>query len=293
MSGGASTANMDDTFVAATFEARILPEIKAAVTSRNFLRWAPAGNSTAHSFSLLGDPGTSAALTEGTLYQTVTDITTSKQTATASEVGLMSTVSDVLIKVSLLDAIATVSAVLTRATLVKWETDLSAIVSFSSSTTAASTMTTSDLLAAISAIEQRDAATGPLVAYLHPKQTGELREGVASTTALVTAREGGFDGGSESVPMGPVTGEGSNRGYFGNLYDVDIFQTSLVASSSGLRQGGVFVSGQSLGAKEIWGPRIETERRAALRGFYVVSSACYGLVGVETVNRGQMLKSAA
>jgi hypothetical protein len=287
MAGGATTANMDDTFVAATFEARILPELRPALTSRAFIRWAPDGNSTAHSFSLLGDPGASGAMTQGTDFTSVTDITTTKQTATASEVGIMSTVSDVLIKVSLLDAISTVSELLKRSTLEKWETDVAAIADdFGSSTTAASVLTTSDLLAAISAIEQRDAATGPLVAYLHPKQTGELRDQIAATTAIKTAREDG-------VPMAPVTGETNGRGYFGNLFDVDIFQTSLVASSGGLRQGSVFVAGQCIGAKEIWGPRIETERRASLRGFYVVSSADYGLVGVEVTNRGQMLKSAA
>ena len=288
MSGGATTANMDDTFVAALFESRILPELRPSVTgSRSFIRWGPTGNSTAFSFSLLGDPGASEAMTQGTDYTTVTDITTSAVTATASEVGLMTTVSDVLIKVSLLEAIGTVSATLTRSTLEKWETDVAGVADgFTSSTTAASTLTPADLLAAISAIEQRDAATGPLVGYLHPKQTGELRSEVSVTTAIKTAQEGG-------VPMGAVTGETNSRGYFGNLFDVNIYQTSLVASSASLRQGSIFVSGQCIGGYEIWGPRIETERRASLRGFYVVSSADYGLAAVETVNRGQMLKSAA
>jgi hypothetical protein len=278
---------MDDTFVAATFEARILDELRPSMTSRNFLRWAPDGPSTAHSFSLLGDPGPSGAMTEGTDFTSVTDITTSKNTVTASEVGILSTVSDVLIKVSLLDAVSTTSATLTRSTLEKWETDVAAIAdNFSSVTTAASTLTPSDLLAAISAIEQRDASTGQLVAYLHPKQTGELRQEIAATTALRTAAESG-------VPLRAVSAETNGRGYFGNLFDVDIYQTSLVASSSSLRQGSVFVSGQCIGAKELWGPRIETERRASLRGFYVVSSACYGVGNVEVTNRGQMLKSAA
>ena len=279
---------MNDTFVAALFEARILPELRPSVTgSRSFIRWGPTGNSNAFTFSLLSDPGVSTGFTEGTDYTSVTEITTSPATATASEVGLMTTVSDVLIKVSLLDAIGTVSGSLTRGTLEKWETDVAAVVDgFGTSTTAASTLTTQDLLAAISAIEQRDAATGPLVGYLHPKQSGELRSDISATTALKTAAESG-------VPMGAVTGETNGRGYFGNLFDVDIYQTSLVASSAGLRQGSVFVSGQCIGGYEIWGPRIETERRASLRGFYVVSSACVGVAAVETTNRGQMLKSAA
>lgn len=286
MSGGASTTNMDDTFVAATFEARILDELRPSMTSRNFLRWAPDGPSTAHSFSLLGDPGPSGAMTEGTDFTSVTDITTSKNTATASEVGILSTVSDVLLKVSLLDAVSTVSALLTRSTQEKWETDVAAIAdNFNSSTTAASTLTPADLLSAISAIEQRDAATGPLVGYLHPKQIGELRSEVVATTAIQTAQE--------SIAKGAITGETNGRGYTFSLFEVDLYQTSLVASSSSLRQGSVFVSGQCIGAKELWGPRVETERRASLRGFYVVSSACYGVANVEVTNRGQMLKSAA
>ena len=288
MAGGATTGNMDDTFVAATFAAEMLPELRPAVTPRNILWHAPSmGDSTAHSFTLLDDPGASAAFTQGTDYTTVTDITTSKQTATAAEVGLMTTVSDMLIAVSLIQAIAQVSRLLTDSTHEKVETDIAGVADgFGTSTTAASTLTPSDLLAAISAIEQRDAATGPLVGYLHPKQTGELRSETAVTTAIKTAAEGG-------VPRGAVTAATNGRGYWGNLFEVDVYQTSLVASASSLRQGSVFVSGQCLGIKELWAPRVEIERRATLRGFYVVSSACYGIAGVEVTNRGQMLKSAA
>lgn len=289
MAGGATTGNMDDTFVAATFAAEMLPELRPSVTPRDILWHAPSmGDSTAHSFTLLDDPGVSGAFTQGTDYTTVTDITTSKQTATAAEVGLMTTVSDMLIAVSLIQAVATCSALLTRSTLEKVETDIAAIAdNFGTSTTAASTLTPSDLLAAISAIEQRDAATGPLAGYLHTKQTGELRSETILTTAIKEAAASG------GVPVGAVTGETNGRGYFGNLFEVDIYQTSLVASSSSLRQGSVFVKGQCIGIKELWAPRVETERRASLRGFYVVSSACYGVAGVEVTNRGQMLKSAA
>src|SRR6185369_3591005 len=112
MTGGATTTNMDDTFVAALFRAEMLLELRPSLTTRSFINWFPTGNSTAASFTLLGDPGASGAMTEGTDFSSITDITTSKQTATASEVGIMTTVSDVLIKVSLADAISTASSVL-------------------------------------------------------------------------------------------------------------------------------------------------------------------------------------
>ena len=295
MAGGASTANMDDLFFAALFESRILNEVRPAMSSRDILRWGPKGNSTAFSFSIQDDPGpTTAALTQGTDFSTVTDLTTSKATATAAEVGIMTTVSDVLIEVSILDAMSQVKGVLNRSTLEKWETDVAAKFGnglYTTSTTAASTLTPDDFLRAVSGIEQRDAATGPLVAYLHPKSSGELRAEVAATTAIVTAAEAGVP--IRPTVMGDGSGGGAAQGDWGVLYDVHVYQTSLVASSGGLRQGSISVAGQTMGAYEIWSPRIETERRATLRGYFVMSSACYGFATVEAVLRGQNLKSAA
>src|SRR3990167_4020494 len=152
---------MNDTFVAALFQAEMLKELRPSITGRGFIWWGPTGNSPAFSFTTLGDPGVGTAFTEGTDYTSVTDITTGVATATASEVGLMTTVSDVLVKVSLADAVGVSSAVLNRSTLEKWETDLAGVADgLSTATTAASTLTVDDLLAAVSAIEQRGAATG-------------------------------------------------------------------------------------------------------------------------------------
>lgn len=290
MSGGASSGNMDDIYFGALFEARILDELRPSMTSRDFVRWGPKGKSTIFSFSLMGDPGPSTgAFTEGTDYTTVTDLTTSKNSVTAAEVGLATTVSDILVEVSIMDVLPYVKSVLNRSTLEKWEGDLGAIAdNFGTATTAASTLTPDDFLAAVSAIEQRDAATGPLVAYLHPKQTGELRREVASTTAIVTAGEA-----TGGVPTSAVTGGTNSRGDWGTLFGVRVYQTSIVASSSSLRQGSIFVSGQCIGGYELWAPRVETQRFATLRGVKVVSTACYGVGNVEVTNRGQMLKSAA
>ena len=68
---------------------------------------------------------------------------------------MMTTVSDMLIKTSLLDALPHVKGVLNRSTLEKWETDIGALVDdFSNVITAASTLTVDDHLAAVSALEQ-------------------------------------------------------------------------------------------------------------------------------------------
>jgi hypothetical protein len=108
-----------------------------------------------------------------------------------------------------------------------------------------------------------------------------------ATTAIRTAAESG------GVSAGAVTGETNGRGFFGNLFGVNIYQTSLVASSSQLRQGSIFVERQCIGGYQLRDTRVETQRFATQRGWVVVVSAVYGLADVETTNRGQMLKSAA
>lgn len=282
-----TSGTMDDNYFAKAMRAQILPELRPSVTSKAFIDWFPPGNSAVAHFATLDDPGVASGLTEGTDYVTTTAIGSGGADATSAEVGLGTVVTDFLIQVSLLDAMAVASAALVRSVEEKWETDLAAVADgATTSTTATSTLTPQDLLAAISAIEQRDAATGSLVGYLHPKQTGELRSEVSVTTALKTAAEGG-------VPMGPVTGETNGRGYFGELFGVNIFQTSLVASSSSLRQGSIFVANQAIGGYQMRDTRVEAQRFATQRGWVVVVSAVYGLAAVELVNRAQMLKSAA
>lgn len=270
---------MNDTFYAEEFSAAILDELRPSMTSREFLRWGPKGNSTAFSFTKMDDPGAGEALTEGTDYSTVTDLTTAKATATAAEVGLATTVSDVLIEVSLLDALPYCSSVIARSVHEKWETDLATYMDdFSNVTTAASTLTPIDILRAVSALEQRD-IPGTYVGYFHPKQTGELRNELVQTTAPFSAGE-----------AGGVVAPG-HKGIFGTLYDVPIYQTSLVVSTSSLRGGAIFAAQQALGAYELWAPRVEVQRFATLRGFKVVGSACYGLIEVSDT-RGQTVKSA-
>lgn len=287
---GTTTTTLANATYANEIEARVLDELRPALTSREFLRWGAKGNSTVFKWTLQSDPGPGTAMTEGTEFATNTAITTTASAAaTAAEEGMMTTVTDMAIEVSIFSAMQQSKEVILRATLEQWETDLGASMdNFGTATTAASTLTPDDFLRAVSAIEQRDAATGAMVAYLHPKQSGELRAEVAATTALVTA--GQATGG---VPTTPVTGATNGQGDWGSLFGVRVYQSSVVLSSAGLRQGSISVSGQCIGAYELWMPRVETERRASLRGFFVVASACYGLANVDVTNRGQLLRSAA
>lgn len=279
------SGNADDIYYAAVIADRILDELRPYTTSREFLRWEPAGNSPSADFPIASDPGPASALTEGTNYTTFTELTTTKATAVAAEVGFMSLVSDVLEKVSLMAVTPYVSKWLARSVAEKWETDVAALMddftSTSNTTVASSTLTPDDLLRAVSSLEQRD-IPGPFVAYLDPKQTGELRRELAQTTAVL--HTGGNDMGGIVQPH--------TSGFFGSLYGIPIWQTSLVVTTSGLVGGAVFADKQALGAYELWGPRVELQRDASYRGTEVVVTQCYGLIEISDT-RGQTVQSVA
>jgi hypothetical protein len=71
-----------------------------------------------------------------------------------------------------------------------------------------------------------------------------------------------------------------------------IWQTSLVITTAGLAGGAVFNSEDALGAYELWGNRLETQRDASARTLEFVGTQCYGLVEIDDT-RGQTVKSAA
>lgn len=283
MSAETTTTSANDIYYSAVIADRILQELRPLNPSRGLFRWEPAGNSKAVDFPTQDDPGAAAAPGEATDI-TNTSLATSKATVTAAEVGLMTTVTDLLVKVSILDAMSQFSGVLSRSVAEKFETDACALyddfTGTSNTTTAASTLTPADLLAAVSGLEQRD-IPGNFVSVLHPKQVGELRAEVVSTTATH------FGGGEGNGLVGP-----NQDAQVGSLFGVPIYQSSLIVETTGLKGGAVFVRGEAVGAYELWGPRVELQRDASLRATEVVATQCYG-VGEISDTRGQTLKSIA
>lgn len=274
-------AALDDSVFAEIVEREMVQELRPALTSREFIRFASGGPSTVASFPLWGDPGSAAQPTDDLSDIASTVLSDTQVSATAAEVGFRVDVTDLIKASHPSDLYSEVAGIVGRSVAEKWETDLAALMDdFSNVTTAASTLTPADLLAAVSALEQRD-IPGPYVGYLDPKQTGELRADIASTTASYQI---GRDG-ELVTPFG-------DSGMFGTYMGLPIWQTTLVVTTSSLVGGAVFASGQALGCYELWGPRIETERDASARATEFVGTQCYGFAEIDDT-RGQTLKSAA
>lgn len=271
-----------DTIFAEIVQSRVLDELRPANTSRDFIWFAVKGPSQVASFGTWGDPGAASAITDDLSEISSTAMSDTQASATAAGVGFRIDVTDFVREINVADVYAVASRQVTAALAEKWETDLAALMDdFSNVTTAAATLTPLDHLAAISALEQRD-VPGPYVAYYHPKQTGELRTEIATTTAQYES------GGRNAGLVSPFT----NSGMFGTYMGVPIFQTSLVVTTAGLIGGAVFASNQAIGAYEVLPMRLETQRDASLQALEFVGSHWYGLV--ETADtRGQTVKSAA
>ena len=277
---------LDDSRFAAIVQSEIIHELRPAMTTRAFLRQATGGAGNIAQFVLYGDPGPAAAPANDITDIASTAMSDSNIQVTAAEVGQRIDVSDVVRAVSVQNVVADASAMISRSVIEKWETDLAALMDdFSNVTAASSTLTPLDHLAAVAALEQRD-IPGPYVAYYHPKQTGELRTEIATTSASYEV------GGPDADLVKPFP----NQGFFGTYMGVPIWQTSCVVTTAGRLGGAVFEAnssaGTALGYYELWGPRLESQRFVYSRALVIVGTQCYGVVEVSDT-RGQTVTSAA
>lgn len=280
MASTGATALADSIF-AELVESRLVRELRPAMTSRSFVRFASKGPSQVASFPLWGDPGAAGALTDDLSEISSTALSDTQQSATAAGVGFRVDVTDFAREIWAGDNLyGEVAAMVGRSVAEKWETDLAALMDdFSNVTTAGGTCTPTAFLAAVSALEQRDIPK-PYVGYLDPKQSGEIRNELAFTTAVHEI------GASDKVmPFG-------DSGFAFPLYGVPIWQTSLVVTTAGQVGGAIFNANDAIGGYIVIDQRLETQRDASFQAMEFVGSMWYGLVEISDT-RGQGLDSTA
>lgn len=269
-----------DTIFAEIVERRVLEELRPANTSRDVVWFAAKGPSQVSSFGTWGDGGPATALTDDLSEIAATTLSDTQASVTATGKGFRVDITDFVREINVADTYALASRQVAAALAEKWETDLAALMDdFSNVTTAGSTLTGADILAAVSALEQRD-VPGPYVAYLSPKQTGELRAEIATTSSSYES------GGRNAALVSPFY----NSGFFGTYMGIPIYQSSLTVTTSNLVGGGVFAARQAIGAYEVLPQRLETQRDASFQAMEFVGSHWYGVAEVSDT-RGQTLKS--
>jgi hypothetical protein len=204
-------------------------------------------------------------------------VNTTSTSVSAAEVGIMITVTDMLLNSSsVLGGLEPYAIELGKALANKIDTDLLATVS-SFTNTVGSTgvdITETNFLEAIYTLEA-DNAKGPFVAVLHPIQIHDLRVSIKDSAGSLW--------GGPSAPAGDL-------GAMASLYGVDVFQSTNCASVNvdADRQGVMMPLGNQSGIAYVLktGINTELERDASLRATELVVTGIYGKGCVDTSASG-------
>jgi N4-gp56 family major capsid protein len=205
---------------------------------------------------------TAAGLTEGDAL-TATAVSTGQALLTVSEVGLMTSISDMAMIASASNVVSDIGRLFGEAIARKIDADLCAnFGNFStvvgSNTTAA---TAAKLFEAIAKLRSAGYdTTGDCAIVLHPEVAYDLKSSITSTFA---------------APASMVGNSALENGYVGLLGGVPVYETSNIVSTTGDSIGGLFHR-DALGLAIMQDIKIETQRQAALRGWDIVGSAIYG-----------------
>lgn len=212
---------------------------------------------------------TAAAVAEATDL-TSSAITPTDQTITASEVGIMTVLTDKAQVSSIISRLAEFGQQLGKAVADKIDADLCALLVALNGGTAVGTsgtnMTVANLLSAVNTVEKADAPM-PYVCVLHPQQIHDLRTDLAAATGVIYTSVV-----NERIGV-------TENGYQFDLYNIPIYATTNVptANTAADYAGGLFSRGVALGMALKWGPKTELERNASLRGTEIVATTCYGV----------------
>lgn len=291
MAGPTTTATAASTVYAKVITSDILLELRPYNVNRPHFRMGQPGPSTVYSFptqtkEVIADITTS--ITEGTtdLASSYSQLATSNSDATAAQKGVAALVSDLLVTVSIIDALPHFASVMARTMAEQYETDLAAVGATFTNISGSSTVTTnmSTLLQGRAQLATRD-VVGSLVTVLHPKQVQDLQLDIGASTASFLA--------GENQNVNGVLAS-SLQGYAGAPFGIPVYQTTVVptADAGASRAGYMFVSGVALGLYELWNIRTELHRLPNKIGTEVVLTMAYGTVKIDNA-RGQLIKGTS
>lgn len=210
---------------------------------------------------------TAAAVAEGTDLAN-TEVATGGATLTVSEVGVMTTVTDLALRTSASNVIADVGRLFGEAIATRMDKDLTALFgSFSVGVGGATTtITVNKVFEAVAKLRQNGVPATDLACVLHPMVAFDLKAAI----------------GTNAFAGGDLQTEALRSGYVGTLAGVPIFESSNMTDASdndpgttGDYKGGLFHR-DALGLAMMQDIQIEQQRDASLRATELVATAVYG-----------------
>lgn len=206
-----------------------------------------------------------AAVSEATdLSNTAVD--PSSVTITASEIGIMTTLTDLARNAAPRNVAADIGRLFGEAIAKKQDQDLIAL--FDGFSTAVGDGTTAITAAAIfnaaSTLRENAVPLNESAVVLHPKIAYDLKANLTNTFANANAND--------------LSNEALRNGFVGTLAGLRIFESSNVSNTgtAGDYKGAAFHR-DAIALAEMSGLKIETQRDASLRADEIVASAVYGV----------------
>jgi len=197
-----------------------------------------------------------------------TEVNPTEKTITASEVGVMTTLTDLARESSSRPIAQDIGRVFGEALAKKVDTDLAALfASFATGNDlgAAGTELTADLLLKAESTLRALNVPRPYYAVFHPKAVFNLKK---------TLTQAGYSG--TATALSSVGENVYGSGFVGNIFGIDVYENAnLTISSAGDCVGGVFHP-ISLGLAMKMDFKIETQRDASLRATEIVGTMTYG-----------------
>jgi len=207
---------------------------------------------------------TAAGVSEATDLSN-TAINPSSVTITASEVGIMTTLTDLARNSASRNVASDIGKLFGEAIAKKIDTDLTALFDgFSTSVGGAGTeLTIAKIFEAVATLRQ-SGVPGPYYGVFNPKAIYNVKKSLTNTFVNPNA--------------GDLQNEAMKTGFIGQIGGVQIFETSNVDGTSDTDncKGGVFAR-DALGLAVMQDLKLETQRDASLRADEIVATAVYGV----------------
>ena len=213
-------------------------------------------------------PTVSAAAVNEATDLSNTAVNPTSATITASEVGVMTTLTDLGRDSASRNVAADIGKLFGEALAKKVDTDLVGLLDdFASANDqgGAGTELTADLLFKAQAILRSANVPAPYYGVFHPKAVFNLKK---------TLTQAGYSG--TATAMSDIGNEALRNGYIGRIAGIDVFENANISIDASDDAYGAVFHPASLGLAIKEEIKIETQRDASLRATEVVGSIVYG-----------------
>lgn len=279
MANETTTSTLDDTLFTSWITRVIQNEARPNRVSKPLFAYKGRMPTKRYDWPTQTDPGEASDITTETEASIAnTALSTGVASATAAIDGQGTAVSDFVVRTSVADVENHVRSVLARSVYEAEENEAAVNYGNFSNTvgTSGSDLTAAQFNSGVSTLEQND-ADGPLVAVLHPVQSGDLR---GSMQATANAHFYANPQLNQTISQDLS----SPGGYVGDWLQVDIYHTSAVptANTAADRAGAIFTRGSgdgdfgALGWYEVWDLIVESHRLPDQPGTKMVATSCRG-----------------